>query len=330
MIITGDIGGTNARLELHSVQGLVSRSPPVFKKTYPTDTVPSFVGLITLFMSDSAMQAKADLVVCGIPGDVINNKVDAMNISHWGTVDGDKAAKELGIERVALLNDFECAAYALNGLIDEDVECIRPGSSTPGSTKAIIGVGTGLGVAFATRCGEHLRPGASESGWIPFWELSDDDREMARDFREGLGVDTISFEHVCSGPALVRLATYIARRTQSQVSYKNPREICANYRNCQVAERSVYLMLKFLGRFLSILSLTYKPTGGIYLTGGTMESIVPLLDSSSSFIEGLDSHSHPILRNIARRPSVYIIRKSDVGMWGARDFAILSKNLTSK
>ena len=327
MIITGDIGGTNARLELHTLQGLVARTSPVFKRTYPTDTVASFAALINRFMTDSACQEKVELVVCGIPGDVLHNKVDAINIAHWGTIDGDAAAKELGIEKVALLNDFECAAYALNGLSGHDVECIRPGVSSPGPTKAIVGVGTGLGVAFATLFGDCIRPHASESGWIPFWELDDDDREMARQLRAMLAVSTISFEHVCSGPALVRLSVYIARKIQSDVSYDNPRDICRKYSECKVAKQSVDLMLKFLGRFLSVLSLTYKPTGGIYLTGGTMESLEPILNASRSFFVGMDSHQHPILLSIARSPSVYIIKKADVGMWGAREFALISKNI---
>lgn len=325
MIITGDIGGTNARLELHSLQGLVTRSCPIYKKTYPTDRVPSFSALILQFMNDSGSQGKVDVVVCGIPGDVVDNRVDAINIAHWGTIDGGITERELAIGKVALLNDFECAAYALNGFMEEDVMCIRQGSSSHGSTKAIIGVGTGLGVAFATSRGDYLQPGASESGWLPFWEITDDEREMARELREKLAVNTLSFEHVCSGPALVRLTSYIAKKLGSDVSYTNPRDICANHQKCPVAEQSVNLMLKFLGRFLSLLSLTYKPTGGIYLTGGTMDSLLPLLTASNAFCDGMDSHQHPILLSIARGPSVYIIRKPDVGMWGARDFALLNK-----
>jgi glucokinase len=322
MIITGDIGGTNARLELHSSDGLNSKSPPVYRRTYPTGNVSSFIGLITQFIADSGCLEKVKIVVCGIPGDVVNNEVDAINIPHWGTIDGNAASSTLGIPTVVLLNDFECAAYALNGLDTNDIDCVRPGTSASGSTKAMIGVGTGLGVAFATKCGDYVRPCASESGWIPLWEISEDDRELARNLRNSLGVDTISFEHVCAGPALVRLSEYLARETGVSVSYSSPSEICAKYDDCPIAQQSVNLVLKFLGRFLSVISLTYKPTGGIYLTGGTMESLAPILRLSRSFTEGLNSHRHPILLNIAKNPSVYIIRKKDVGMWGAREFAL--------
>ena len=323
MIITGDIGGTNARLELHSRNGISSKGDPVFKRTYQTEDVPSFIGLITQFILDARCLDKVEIVVCGIPGDVIKNQVEAINIPHWGTIDGNTASSTLDIPIVVLLNDFECAAYALNGLNTDDIDCIRPGTSTSGSTKAIIGLGTGLGVAFATDCGDYFRPSASESGWIPLWEISEDDRKLASDLRSSLGVDTISFEHVCSGPALVRLSQYVARMAGTSVSYSTPREICANYANCDIAKESVELVLRFLGRFLAVLSLTYKPTGGIYLTGGTMESLAPLLCLSQSFTKGLNSHKHPILLNIAKSPSVYIIRKRDVGMCGAREFALI-------
>jgi glucokinase len=275
------------------------------------------------FISDSKCEEKVQIVVCGIPGDVIQNRVDAINIPHWGRIDGTEAARVLGVSAVILLNDFECAAYALNGLNSKDFHCIREGKCPTGTVKAMVGLGTGLGVAFANQIGEFTQPCPSEAGWIPFWEISNEERDMAKHLRESLGVDTLSFEHVCSGPALVRLAGYVATQTGSKVFYSSPKEISENYNNCNVAQASVKLMGRFLGRFLAVLSLVYKPTGGIYLTGGTMDSLAPLIELSDSFTSGLDSHKHPILLNISKSPSVYIITRKDVGMWGAREYALI-------
>lgn len=74
MYICADIGGTNARLELYTDSGLRSRSP-LYRKTYNTELLPSFLGLFKMFLKDSACSEVVDIVVCGIPGDVSNNQV---------------------------------------------------------------------------------------------------------------------------------------------------------------------------------------------------------------------------------------------------------------
>lgn len=324
MIITADIGGTNARMELHTLEGLKSKGLPLFKRTYPSDKVPSFSDLLRSFMSDAGQSpTSVKLAVCGVPGDVSENKVEAINIKHWGVIDGTAAARETGIRKVYLLNDFECAAYALNDISDNDVACMRKGSSASGSIKCMIGVGTGLGVAFASLVEDHFQPRPSESGWIPFWELSDRDRELARAMRKILNTDTVSFEQVCAGPSLVRLYEIAAQRNSEPILYKSPKDICMNYNHSKSAQEATDMMIEYLGRFISVLSLVYKPTGGVYLTGGTMDSLFSIIGTSSIFQKGLDSQSHPILLSIARSPSIYYIRKEDIGMWGAREYALI-------
>jgi len=327
MIITADIGGTNARMELHSLDGLKARVGPVFKKTYATQTVETFVTLILRFVSDSGHQvSQVSAAICGIPGDVVDNRVEAMNIRHWGIIDGEESAKEAGIESVFLLNDFECAAYSLNNFIPSDLNLLRAGTASGGPVKVIVGVGTGLGVAFATKTGKYYQPRPSESGWIPFWEITEFDRDLCKEFRKNLQSDTVSFEQVCAGPSLVNIYKYLVKKSSNEARFQNPKDICTNYSSCAFAREAVDIMIEYLGRFLSVLCLTYKPTGGLYLTGGTMDSLAPLIARSESLVKGLDSQKHPILLSISRAPSVHYIEKQDVGMHGAREFALVMKS----
>ena len=224
------------------------------------------------------------------------------------------------------MNDFECAAYGLNCLHQEDLICLRQGTAKEGTVKVMIGVGTGLGTAFATGVDGIYKPFASESGWLHFWEISDFDREIAAYMRRLNGSNVVSFEDVCSGPSLVKLYEYIASMDGSQPMFQSPRDICANYDSNEEARRAVHLILGYLGRFICQISLVYKPTGGVYLTGGMMDSLYPLVGRSHAFVEGLNSQTDAILLAIARSPSISYICRGDVGILGARECAIFIRN----
>ena len=75
MHITADIGGTSARLQLASDDSLMNRVEAEYKKTYDTCGIASIVSLFKQFIAESGYQGHISLIVCGIPGDVINNCV---------------------------------------------------------------------------------------------------------------------------------------------------------------------------------------------------------------------------------------------------------------
>ena len=230
------------------------------------------------------------------------------------------------MDKFILVNDFQCAGYALNGLRPVDLVCCRPGSKSDGAVKVLIGVGTGLGMTFSMESNGTYRPFASESGWVHFWEITDFDRKLAEHLRESTDSDTISFEQVCSGPALVKLCEIVAEADGQIPLHRSPKAICAAYISCRYARQAADLMLEYLGRYICQMSLVYKPTGGVYLTGGAMDSLFPLIARSGSFENGLNAQTHPILRNITKCPSIYYVRKPDIGMWGARELSILVHN----
>ena len=244
---------------------------------------------------------------------------EALNIPHWGVIDGDRVAHELGIPRCVLFNDFQCAAYALNGLTPGDIVRIREGSVSDGSVKVMIGVGTGLGISFATSLSDAaFTPFPSEAGWAHFWELSDHDRLLATHMRHRLGTPTLSFEQVCSGPALVSLYDYAMISRSLAPVLKTARDICAAYEACTYSKEAVDTLLEYLGRFVCLMTIIFKPTGGVFLTGGVMDSIFEILLRSESFRAGLTSQTHPILAEIASGPSIFYIQRADVGLLGAR------------
>lgn len=253
--------------------------------------------------------------------------IEAINIKHWGKINGNQLAEELGLSRFILLNDFHCAAFSANGLAPEDLVCIREGSRPGGDVKLMVGLGTGLGIAFTTRAsGPSFLPFASEGGWMHFLEISDEDRGLAAFLRSIHKCDIISFEQVCCGPSLTRLLNYSETRSGKLPSDMTPREICGRYEIDSHCRFAVDRCLQYLGRFLCQMSLIFKPYGGIYLTGGAMGSLFPLISKSDDFERGLNSQTHPILAKIGSGPAIFYIRRADVGLLGARYAAMWFDN----
>jgi glucokinase len=335
MIIIADIGGTSARLVMLSISNHGFKE--VFRRTYITSECDSVVSLFSEFTKQSNQAGKIRGVVCGIPGDVKENRVgmligsvfnihvlflEAINIQHWGSIDGDAVGKELGIERFILLNDFECAAYAINGFTENDLICIRRGTSSDEKVKVMVGLGTGLGVAFAVRTDTGTyAPNPSEAGWIHFLEATQLDRDLVAYLRGKLKTNVVSFEQVCCGSSLIHIHNFFKCQLGETELDIEPKEICAKYNLCDVCRNSVDLMLEYLGRFLAQMSLIFKPTGGFFLTGGAMDSLISFLPRSDSFSKGLAIQDHPILAEIGRSPDIYFIRRGDVGLLGAQSAA---------
>ncbi len=325
MYIVADIGGTNARLELLTRDQLDGSLPPTYAQVYASQTMDSLESLIRKFVMDYGTEVSISAVFCGIPGDVTENEVDAMNLLHWGRISGGLAARTLGIPKLLLVNDFEAAAHVLNSLSGSDVIHLHEGTQTGTSVRAIVGLGTGLGVSFAVKDSSgSYRPLASEAGYIPFIELNSHDSRLAQYVRGITGSNTVAFEHVCSGPGLVNIYKYVCHEKSIECPETlSPLDICREYTVSIVARETCDILFEFLGRFLSLLALVYKPTGGIYLTGGTMDSLGPILMANlKQFLIGLACRDHPVLVDIALRPSIYLIKKANVGLWGARELAI--------
>ena len=338
MYICADIGGTSARLELFSSEALLKRGLPLFKKTYDTERVPSFIDLFRSFLEEANYAGPIHSIVCGIPGDVIRNRVsmqtvsfsfrliEAINIAHWGLVDGEQVVEDKVASECWVLNDFECAAYSLNALTADDVKIVRMGRCDEGACKVIIGVGTGLGVSFATSSAGMFIPFPSEAGWIRFTPLTPLDEELTIFLKANNGWESLGFEQVCSGRALANIYKFFRMKDNKEVGDKTPLEICKKFNQCPDCTFAVQLVLEYLGRFISQLALVFKPAGGFFLTGGLMESLHSLIEENDSFHRGLKSQPAVILQDISDGASVYYIKVPDVGLAGARAYSIARDN----
>jgi len=176
LVVVADCGGTNSRLQVHSVedkevQGISltgRRAPGTLRyeaefsneayakagKTF-TDLYRDF--LAAAFKSSSSTEARAVRVAAiAVAGPVADNRVEFTN-NAW-SIDGDALAKEMGIEQVVLMNDFVASGYGILTLDlsakSKDVKLLQAAQGGAGSAVgapiACVGAGTGLGECFLT------------------------------------------------------------------------------------------------------------------------------------------------------------------------------------
>ena len=162
-ILCGDIGGTNARLALmrDGAMGKVA--------TLAVADHPDLVSAIRTFLG---ARTGIDGALLAVAGPVSAGRCVLTN-SGW-IVDAADLTSALRADWVSVVNDFEAQAWALPVLGAGDLAPLGGGPIRPDQPLAMIGPGTGLGMACLMPDGTVV---ASEGGHATL--AAGDDREAA-------------------------------------------------------------------------------------------------------------------------------------------------------
>jgi glucokinase len=271
--IVADIGGTNARFALvkGGVRGPISNY-----------LVADFAGpaqAVRRFLTDCGLEAKIDAAVLAVAGPVEGGRARLTNgVWEFGTGD---VARELGIDAVRLVNDFAAVARGLPLFRGDELLAIGGGEAAIGAPKAVLGPGTGLGVAlYAPFDGGIVIP--TEGGHATLSAEDDREWEIIGFFRERFG--HVSAERVLSGRGLEVL--YEALRTLGghdvepglSADQISARAIAGE---CPVSVDALGTFCAMLGGFAGNLALTTGARGGVYIAGGILPKFPDFIAKSA-------------------------------------------------
>jgi glucokinase len=262
--LIGDIGGTNARLAI-TVDGTYQR-----KTTYLTEHYSCLDAVIAEFLKTlpPALQpVEAALAVAGpVQGDHIQMTATGWRFSQAAL------ERQFGFSRLIVLNDFTPIALALPDLSAAETERIGGGASVENAPIAVIGPGTGLGMAGLV-CGADGRR-VAVSGEGGHATMPAVDAEEAAILAEiGRRVGHVSAERVLSGAGLVNLFEALCARQGRPAPKLTPAEISDETSGDALCQAAVRIFCAMLGTVAGNLALTFGAEGGIYIAGG----IVPKL-----------------------------------------------------
>lgn len=278
-IIVGDVGGTNARLALaqKNAQGHVELS------NIGVRSVEEFRSLelaIEDWQKDIHIKPKQG--VFALAGPTGADEVRFTN-SNW-VVSAPKMKEAFGFENVQLINDFAAQAMAIPATPASDLILVNKGEAKEGAPIVVLGPGTGLGMAglLKTETGWRVLP--TEGGHQAFAPKSDLEREILSVLSRAL--EAVSYEHVLSGPGLLRIYKCIGAIKGEATPFETPPEIgeaAANLSN-QLAVEAAKTLSLILATFCSNAVLSFGALGGCVIAGGVAEQLSQFI-MTNDFIE---------------------------------------------
>ncbi len=273
-ILIGDIGGTNARFALLRD----SMSDPEIFPVINTAGYGSLDEAIQMVVLDqtSTHPRSALLAVAGL---VAGDRIELTN-RGW-VIQPQQMLETLRLESIIVINDFEAQALAVLALQPGDMEQIGGGDVVADAACAVLGPGTGLGVAGLIQADGAWIPVAGEGGHIDLGPRSD--RESAIFKHLEMADGRVSAEQVLSGRGMVNLYNAICLTDGKKPEFATPERVSSaalSKDNAEAAE-TLELFSVLLGRVAGDMALIFRSSGGVYLTGGIARKILPALQSGS-------------------------------------------------
>lgn len=261
-MLLADIGGTNARFAVLSG----AECGPVAHIAVAGHA--RFADALAHYLRET--KGRLDAAVLAVAGVVAAGRC-ALTNNPW-VIDAAELCAEFGFGSVRLVNDFEAIAWALPHLSGGHLYRIGGGDAAKDAPMAVLGPGTGLGVAaFVPYAGGLVL--CSEGGHATLPVTSSREEAVIAQLRQRFG--HVSAERALSGPGLENLYNAIAALDGVTVPARDAaaisRAACAG--ECAVSRAALDMFCALLGDVAGNVALTFGARGGVYIAGG----IVPRL-----------------------------------------------------
>jgi glucokinase len=194
-MLLGDIGATNARLALLS-NGVLG---PIDCLTVAE--FPRFTDAVTAFLHGHGRQTSVPEALLAVAGPVDEDRCVLTNCP-W-TIDAKELRAAFGFAKVQICNDFEATALSLPHLTAADLYPLGGDEAVSGAPMAVLGPGTGLGVACLVPGSQGSIVIASEGGHATMAATSQREDAIMDYLRRQFG--HVSAERVISGGGLENL-----------------------------------------------------------------------------------------------------------------------------
>ncbi len=306
-ILAADIGGTSTRLRL------VHGAETLDEKDYSSQNYPDLNSILDNFIkANSPIDLQSACLA--VAGPVREGKARVTNLP-W-EVHENLISKDFAIPHVRIINDFEAIGYALAKLQPNDFYELQAGSPDSVGTRALIGAGTGLGVAIVTRCGERWQVLPGEGGHVDFAPRTAEQQALLNYLQQESA--RVSVEMLLSGPGLERIYEFFC--TRNGIDPNSVRRTAASISSTALIGRDP-LAVKTLDLFVEIygaqagnLALTSLASGGVFIAGGIAPKILTLL-KRGRFIEMFSDK--PPMSELLHSMPVRVVLNTRSGLLGA-------------
>jgi len=328
-----DLGGTKVLLGIFE-KVIHDDSPKLIcKKKYISSDWNSFELILEDFLKNECKNITHPSAACfAIAGPVSNNKAQIINLS-WN-ISGNYLQNKFNFKSCELINDFAVQMYGIPYLKRNQYSTIQDGTHFEGSNSdlhAIVGAGTGLGIARGIISGEKIKVLASEGGHVEYAPKSKLEWELKIWLKNYLKVERISCERIISGTGFSRIAEWRLGKPDAQnhplqnyfKEIKNSDSLRKELpeKICTLSNEGDQLMIEveriWLGAYASLLgdvALQELCFGGLWISGGTAPKHFKNFKSDLFMKQFLDKGR---LKDILKTIPMKVILDEEFGLFSA-------------
>lgn len=284
-ILSADIGGTKTLMGIFALdEGALTlqrvQKMPTFSLFSAEEGLCHFLG-----------GDRVDAISVGVAGCILYNDITAPNLP-W-RISSEGFAKLFGDLPVVFTNDVSATAMGTLELPPEAFTVLQHGQYDPFGVRAFIAAGTGLGQAVLACSHGSFIPLPSEGGHCDYAPTTEIEVDFYRYLKKSF--DHVSIERVVSGPGLVRAYEFFVESGRFERSKRVFEKMRAAEPASVIAEEggaatdgaclaALELFAHAYGAQAGNLALSSLPTGGLYIGGGIIATILPSL-MKTGFLE---------------------------------------------
>ncbi|STX51231.1 glucokinase [Legionella busanensis] len=305
--IAADIGGTNARFSRVNLIDLQVDEVAVF----PCVNFPTLEEALIHYRTMHKLEdIKHASIAIACP--VINDQVRMTN-ANWN-FSISELKDNLELSELQVLNDLTAAAMSLPILTKEEKEKIGSGEIDLAKPMVMLGVGTGLGVAHLIPTPSGYMPLSGEGGHTGWAAQNEQEWFIQRFLTNKFG--HVSSERLLSGPGLENLYLAIAAYQKLDIAPLSAAEIVnlALNKKSELATIVIEQFFASLGSYAGDLALRLCTFGGVYITGGVVPKLLPLMEQSE-FRNRFESKGR--FSELNKQIPTYVITAEQPGLIGA-------------
>lgn len=319
LVLAGDIGGTKTNLALFKASG--AKIDLMDEISCHTTDFLNLNELLTSYLKKNSFEPNK--ICLGVAGPVLNGH---SKLSNLGWVINKNELSNYFKKSISIINDLEATAYGLAMIKDSEILTVQEGKEKVAGNAVVIAPGTGLGEAGIFWDGNNFMPFATEGGHADFAVRNDLEFKLYLFLQKQFG--HVSWERVLSGPGIIQMYQFLVQELKREESQeiKNLFEsgydaaiISQNVQNCPVCKETMSMFVRFLAYESANLVLKHNATGGLFIGGGIVPSILNLLEEYN-FKEYLCQSGR--LNELIEKVSVKVILNKKAALLGAAWYAV--------
>lgn len=318
--VVADIGGTNARFGLAT--GEKDQNNRFIIEQQHVYPCAEFKNFELVFKEYLTLVGKQQYACIAIAAPIVGDKVEMTNLNWSFSV--EELCQQNNMSKIHVINDFGALAYSTLYLQSDELKTIYAGNkksqTNQTQSRAIIGPGTGLGIACLLSTNSGWHPVCGEGGHVSFAALDTLQIQLRQALLSILKTQHLSIENLLSGPGLVNLYRAVCKINNTKEKNYSPTDISARAKqksdaNCGAALK---LFTQILGASAGDIALTYGAFGGVYLSGGILPKIINDMDTELLISNYLNKG---VKQDLLKTIPIYLVSAPMPALTGAAHWA---------